>query len=279
MFSEDNFEFELLDITNLLDSVPGDPISFLINRYIVRPGVKKGIATARAQWRLQSQMPRVDRAWNKVRNELAEVGLLYDPDATDECDGYLDQIRLEVAFLPSFSDEMGYVFEDLPWYVWLVGYEEGVIYLPSDLPSTAYVPGGTLTDVIRHEYGHTWHWLEPSFFDNDWFVDAFGDKYECDESTPVDCWVESRLGTRKHKKEIGKCRSEREIAALLQRRFREDFVSEYAATHFCEDFAETFMTYLRYRNSLDRFKARKGVYRKLKAVEKAVDRARLELGL
>ncbi len=279
MSTEDNFEFELLDILDLLDSVPGDPISFLINRYIVRPGVKKGIATARAQWRLQSQMPRVDRAWNKVRNELAEVGLLYEPDATDEWDGYLDQIRLEVAFLPSLNDEMGYVFEDLPWYVWLVGYEEGVIYLPSDLPSTAYVPGGTLTDVLRHEYGHTWHWLEPSFFDNDWFVDAFGDKYECDESTPVDCWVESRLGTRKHKKEIGKCRSEREIAALLQRRFREDFVSEYAATHFCEDFAETFMTYLRYRNSLDRFKARKGVYRKLKAVEKAVARAKSELGL
>ena len=276
MFTDDAPEFELLDI---MDNVPGDPISFLINRYIVRPGIKKGIATVRAQWRLQSQMPSVDRAWNKVRNELAEVGLLYEPDATNENDGgYLDQIRLEVALLPSFNDEMGYVFEELPWYVSLMGFEEGAIYLPSDLPSAAYVPGGTLTDVIRHEYGHTWHWLEPSFFDNDWFVDAFGDKYECDESTPVDCWVESRLCTRKHKKEMGRCRNEREIAALLQRRFREDFVSNYAATRFCEDFAETFMTYLRYRNSLDRFKARKGVYRKLKSVEKAVTKARLELG-
>ena len=71
--------------------------------------------------------------------------------------------------------------------------------------------------------------------------------------------VESGLRTRKHKKEIGRCRSEREIAALHQRRFREDFVAEDAATRFCEDFAETFMTYQCYRNSLDRFKARKGV--------------------
>jgi len=45
------------------------------------------------------------------------------------------------------------------------GIRPGVIYLPRDLPARAYVPGGTLIDVILHEYAHAWHWLEPAFFE------------------------------------------------------------------------------------------------------------------
>jgi len=44
-----------------------------------------------------------------IRDEVAEVGLLYEPQDGTE-DGYLDQIRVEVALLPSLG-EAGYVYE------------------------------------------------------------------------------------------------------------------------------------------------------------------------
>ena len=62
-----------------------------------------------------------------------------------------------------------------------------------------------------------------------------------------------------------------------------DFVrnldSGYAQSHPDEDFAETFRLYLRNRKSLERFKSRKGVYKKLLAVSKAVNRKAKALGL
>ena len=75
------------------------------------------------------------------------------------------------------------------------------------------------------------------------------------------------------------CRTDVQIERFLTRECRNDFVSDYATTLSREDFAETFMTYLKYRNSLERFKSRTGVYRKLLAVERAVKTARRELGL
>ena len=52
--------------------------------------------SAVARWRLDSKMDRVNRSFQKVRNELCEVGLLDDGV-------YLDCIDLEVALLPSLG--------------------------------------------------------------------------------------------------------------------------------------------------------------------------------
>ena len=244
---------------------------------IVKPAIKLSYDTAAAHWSLNEQMANVNRSYNKVRSELEDVGLLYTPKDEDE-DGYLEQIELEVAWLPSLFGEAGYVFESLPWIHSLVGFREGVIYLPSDLPRGAYVPGGTLTDVVRHEYGHAWHWLEPSFFERPWFRKTFGGEYEDGNVKPLDLWSKRKSRDREFTARMATCRNERERNALVQRHFQNDFVSEYASTHFCEDFAETFMTYLRYRKCLDKFKSRTGVFAKLTAVEKAVALARGELG-
>lgn len=233
--------------------------------------------TLAAHWHLDRKMASVDRAYNKVRSELSEVGLLYDP-IDDSEDGYLDQIRVEVANLPSMG-EAGYVYEDTTFIHRLVGYEAGVIYLPADLPLTAYVPGGTLTDVIRHEYAHAWHWLEPEFFETGWFNDIFGSSYDDTDSTPFGLWTDRVSSSRVCTKRLQSCRNDHERDAFLRRNFKNDFVSEYASTLFCEDFAETFMYFLRYRNSLEKFKSRTGVYRKLKGVERCVRNARRELGL
>lgn len=209
------------------------------------------------------RLPAVEAAWHKVRLELEEVGLLYD--AGDEGDGYLDQIELEISALASFGSA-GFVFDSgLNAIGKIAGFTEGTIYLMADVPQVAYSPGNTLTDVIRHEYAHAWYWLEPDFVDGSWFQKAFGASY-LDEDSPLEAWLaESGIVFEPASKRF-------------KTEFRKQFVSDYAATLYCEDFAETFMFYLRNRNSFHRFKNRPDVYRKLKAVESAVRRAKKELG-
>ncbi len=232
----------------------------------------RAFRTLSPSWRnLDAQMPMVNRAFQKVRGELCEVGLLADGV-------YLDQIELVVAILPSF-DEAGYVFEEVGWISSMLGYKEGVIYLPRDLPRAAYVPGATLTDVIRHEYGHAWHWLEPEFFEREWFRKAFGAEYDDLLPTPLAKWEQKCRRSRTFQLGLGKLKSNKAIEAYLQKHLLNDFASEYAAKQAREDFAETLMFYLRNRKSLHRFRNRTGFYRKLRAVERAVKTARKELGL
>lgn len=174
------------------------------------------------------EMKAVNRSFGIVRDELADLGLLYDGV-------YLDVIDLEVAMLPDIPiihEGRGYVIEEGSLLSELLGWREGVIYLSAD-KETQF----SMVDVIRHEFAHAWHWLDNAYFDDGWFVDTFGAQYD-------DC-------------------------KKLDHDYNEH-VTEYAATNVCEDFAETFMTFVRCRKDLTKFKHRKGLYRKLKAVEKAV---------
>lgn len=245
-------------------------VGFLLEQFVERV-IGEGCRTLESWRRLDGRMPEVNKAFNKVRNELCEVGLLADGI-------YLDQIELAVAKLPS-RGESGYVFERVSFIPRLLGFKEGVIYLPSDLPSEAYVPGGTLPDTIRHEFGHAWHWLEPEFFEREWFRGAFHSEYDDPDNTPFVLWQDKLVRNRKFQADFDKLRSARTQDRFFAKHLLGDFVSAYATERPCEDFAETFMTFLRYRNSLDRFRTRPGVYRKLKAVGKAAKTARKELGL
>lgn len=246
-----------------------DLISDSVIRWLGGHAARFTWRTGRAWYELDEKMPLVNRSFNKVRDELEEVGLLADGV-------YLDEIELMVAVLPSFG-EAGYVFdENVPWYLSLLGFEPGVIYLPSDVPSEAYVPGSTLTDVIRHEFAHAWHWLDPRFFKEKWFIETFGGRY-IDDDCPRDRWADSIRSNRSTLNQFSACRGERERAALERRLFDREFVSEYAASQICEDFAETFMVYLRNRRSFSRFRFRPGVFRKLNALENAVNTTRARL--
>ncbi len=184
-------------------------------------------------------LARLDRAFQRARRELREVGLLEDGR-------YLDRIDCYQTLLPSLGGELGYVYDaGVPRLPQLVGFRPGVIYIPINAPDEAFVPGGTLLDTIRHEYAHAWAWLDPRFIAGAWFREAFGAPYRGSwRVPPADNPAE--------------------------------FVSGYATTSPAEDFAETFMTFLRYRRSLGRFRSRRGVHRKLAAVERAVARAAKE---
>jgi hypothetical protein len=115
-------------------------------------------------------MARVNRAFNQARNDLRDLGLIEDGR-------YLDRVDCYRVPLPSLTGEMGYVFDgSLPWVVRLADLRSGVIYLPLNPPVTA-MPGDTLVDVVRHEFGHAWAWLDRPYLERRWFRDAFGARY------------------------------------------------------------------------------------------------------
>jgi hypothetical protein len=208
-------------------------------------------------------MVNVDRAYNQVRRELAEVGLLSEGV-------YLDHIELYVSEYPS-RGEAGYVFESIGNWGRL-GFRPGVIYLPSDMPQEPRVPGSTLIDTIRHEFAHAWYYTDPKFFREDWFCRTFGAPYSNCNPRPLTEWSRKILASRRYQVSLTRCRSERSRRRVRDDYFRRDFISDYASTCACEDFAETFMYFLKYRHSLDRFESRPLVARKLQSVERAVSR-------
>lgn len=206
----------------------------------------------------------VDRAYNQVRRELAEVGLLADGV-------YLDHIEVCVSRYPS-RGESGYVFESIGDWGRL-GFRPGVIYLPSDMPQAPRVPGATLVDTIRHEFGHAWYYTDPKFFRDEWFVRTFGAPYTNCNPRPLTAWSRQILGNRRFQAALSRCRSDNGRRRVREEHFRRDFISDYASTCACEDFAETFMYFLKYRNSLSRFESRPVVAKKMRSVERAVARA------
>lgn len=206
----------------------------------------------------------VDRAYNQVRRELAEIGLLAEGL-------YLDHIEVCISSAPSVG-EAGYLFEDLSVRT-MRGYRPGVIYLPSDLPYEKSIPGGTLLDTLRHEFAHAWYFTDPQFFRDEWFTKTFGATYNNCNPKPRNSWYRQLSRSQKYQRAKSRCRTEKGACKLDARHYRQHFITDYASTCACEDFAETFMFFLKYRNSLPRFENRSTVFRKLRAVERAASRA------
>ncbi len=215
-------------------------------------------------------MSKVDRAYHKVRQELAEVGLLANGL-------YLDAVELVISGDKS-EGERGYVFEQVGHYAkW--GYRPGVIYLPRDLPHKPRTPGLTLCDTIRHEYAHAWFFLDSGFFREEWFIRTFGAAYTNCNPTPYNRW---RVRLKKSDEYLDgkrRCRTEKGRLKYFYSYLLCEFITDYASTNASEDFAETFMFFLKYRKSLERFQSRPMVYRKLKLVERAVMHASKRLRL
>lgn len=209
-------------------------------------------------------MDKVDRAYNKVRHELAEVGLLYDGV-------YLDKVKLVITNQKS-KGERGFVFESLGRYEEM-GYETGVIYLPKDTPHKPNKVAYTLCDTIRHEYAHAWYCLDTQFFDQEWFSQCFGAPYNQDDGTVYKQWRKDLTRNPLYIQAKAKCRTKKQRLKVFYAFLLNDFVTDYACTNPSEDFAETFMLYLRYRNSLSRFFKRPGVQRKMLGVHYAIQSA------
>jgi hypothetical protein len=70
-----------------------------------------------------------------------------------------------------------------------------------------------------------------------------------------------------------RCRSPKGQLNFFYGYLLDEFITDYATTNASEDFAETFMFFLKYRRSLERFRNRPRVYRKIRSVEWAVTQA------
>ena len=105
---------------------------------------------------------------------------------------------------------LGFFIHSSPKILAAIGYRPGHLYIP------ALVLGRrNVLDVVRHEYAHALAHYYPLLIQRSRaFTAAFGGRYSSGTPLPG---------------------SER----------AQDFVSAYAATEPCEDFAETFMVYLR----------------------------------
>jgi hypothetical protein len=213
-------------------------------------------------------MNHVEKAYNQVRRELAEIGLLSDGL-------YLDCIELCLSDYPC-TDELGYLFEDVGPYGRL-GFKPGVIYLPSDLSYHSKRAGHTILDTIRHEYAHAWSYVDPKFIRDEWFSHSFGATYSNENPKPFQQWRRQVQRSRSYQREVSRCRTLSGKNRVWNRYVRQQFITDYSVTSACEDFAETFMFYLKYRDSLDRFEDRPAVYRKLRSVERAIQRASRQL--
>jgi hypothetical protein len=173
----------------------------------------------------------LNRAAGDVRKELQSLEI-YTEDGLGVVDVYW--CTFPVITLPA---ALGFFMHFSSWLDKRLGYEPGHIYVPRwVLTHGFWCNRGSIRDVLRHEYAHGLAHYYPNITDDRRFERAFGGGY----------WD----------------------AALGSDLPDEDFISRYAMTMPMEDFAETFMTYLRRKGILPQsMQSSKAFVRKWKFIE------------
>ena len=185
----------------------------------------------------------VQRDFRKVQRELEMIGLWKENE-------YLGLIDLYQISTPSLFGTLGFIYDqEISCFEKLLGFKQGAIYIPSYAHIQKYNRGQTLIDTIRHEFAHAWYWIDPKIFRGKWFKETFGGSYGA-------AWDDTNSSFDDS----------------------DNFISDYAKSSPAEDFAETFMTYLRHSGKCSNYKIRKGVYRKLLMVHKLVKLTNKKLG-
>jgi hypothetical protein len=152
---------------------------------------------------------RTNSALGSVQNELFNIGLWHKKSRL---------IQVDVIWCPlpqvKMFDASGFFFHGTGFFDKALGYKTGHIYIPAYVLSNLFWQHcHSLRDVIRHEYAHALaHYYPNSIINSKEFEKIFGGKYYSYEPSNM------------------------EDAA---------YVSDYAKTMPMEDFAETFMVYVR----------------------------------
>ena len=150
----------------------------------------------------------VNSANLEVQRDLYKSGFWYE-------DTRLNQATVYWTVLPS-KETAGVFYHGTRWLDRIAGFREGHIFIPSITLSKLLQPRirVSLRDVIRHEYGHGFaHYYPELIIRSKEFRRVFSGHYYADEPTKV---YDSA-----------------------------SYVSSYAQTCPMEDFAETFMVYVR----------------------------------
>jgi len=178
----------------------------------------------------------MERAFNKVRRELTDVGLLSVESPLDKVDCYHE--RFSRGALYGLVGTLGFY-----------GFEDMNIHVPSVWPAGLFpwYEERQMPDVLRHEFGHALADRYKKFFRGGIFKKAFGKSYG-------------------------------EYVVFDGEDWTEEYVSGYATTNTQEDFAETFMLFLKHKGKLPaRFRGKRAIERKWKTVGQIVKSIRAEV--
>ena len=197
--------------------------------------VKGEIATPSILNRIYTSFDQVTDAYNEVRDDLIKLGVLWRGSKLDTVECLYERI----APIAALKGWMGYF-----------DFEDRDIHFPS-----VYLPVGWLTgsvgeknsapDVIRHEFGH-----------------ALADRYP--------------LALKKgglFREAFGRAYSDKPAPDIDPDNWKFDFVSAYAATATREDFAETFMFFVKHKGKMPaKFAKKPAIVKKWKSVAEIVKR-------
>ena len=177
----------------------------------------------------------VTRAYNKVRNELWNLEVLWDGSRLDG----VGCTYLTIAPIAALAGYMG-LYQPESKVI-----EFPSVYLPIEALWKNLGVKANALDVIRHEFGHALADLYPrALSKGGLFRAAFGGTYG---PTPAE---------------------ERGVEGWEER-----YVSEYATSATQEDFAETFMLFVKYKGKIPaQFKGKPVIAKKWKAVAEIVKR-------
>ena len=175
------------------------------------------------------------RAYNKVRTELGNLGVLWDGSRLDG----VGCTYLTLAPIAALAGYMG-LYQPREKII-----EFPSVYLPFEALWKDLGAKANALDVIRHEFGHALADLYPGALKKGGvFRAAFGGSYGGTpaEKRGVDGWEER-------------------------------YVSEYATSATQEDFAETFMLFVKHKGKIPaRFARKPAIRKKWKAVAEIVKR-------
>jgi hypothetical protein len=178
-------------------------------------------------------LKQLNRAIYDAQNDLYRLGLWYEGSQLTEVEIYLCP-------LPRLEVRGLFYHGENAWSK-LAGYYEGKMYIPrmsfAHLANTQY---DSLRDVIRHEYAHAFAHHYPELIFKTEFSKVFGGSYGYDKPSKM---------------------------------HSDAYASEYAKTIPMEDFAETFMIYLKRNGKMPRSFTHKKLIAKWKFVEKVIKKA------
>lgn len=165
--------------------------------------------------RLITSFSALNRATLSTQNDLYQTGFWMESTRL---------IKTEIFWcahpVPTNWDAEGVFYHGTDARDEFFGFQRGHIYIPGwSLSHLAYWRHTTaIRDIVRHEYGHAVAHHYPKLIRrSDKFRDAFGGTYDDDE---------------------------------FPEEWDGDFVSDYAKTDPSEDFADTFMLYLKHRGKI-----------------------------
>ena len=173
----------------------------------------------------------LEKAFNRVRGELEGLGLLFEGSRLDKVDCYYEGLSL--GGLAGCVGIMGFYNPNKG---------DKAIHIPAVFAAGLFPwwDGREILDVIRHEFGHALADRFGKFFRGGIFKEAFGASYGEKKVFDGEDWSD-------------------------------EHVSEYASSMTQEDFAETFMLYLKHKGRIPaKFRGKRVIAKKWKAVARIV---------